>query len=156
VLHDLDVPNYADAPLGASQIVLASMRGLLKATANVDQDLKQVITLPPTAERVFMAGDEVTAFAELYDNRKQTKEPITLLLTVSDDGGRIVFRTEEELHADAFDAIRKAYRHTTSIPVKQLAPGDYVLRLTALPRNGSRADVTREVAFSVRNGNLEP
>ena len=91
------------------------------ATANVDDELKGVIRLPPTAVRTFGPRDEITVFTELYDNRKNAAAPIALTTMATDDRGRVVFRAEEQLDRQTRDP-RHAFRHTVSIPLKDLEP----------------------------------
>jgi VWFA-related protein len=151
VLHDVDVPDYAKSPLMLSQLLVGSITGILKATANVDEELRNVIPLPPTATRAFTPTDEVTVFAELYDNRK-TPDPVMLLTTISDEAGHVAFRAEERLDAEVFDPVRRVYRHRVQIPLRGLAPGVYQLQVKAQPTRGATPAVVQQIPLEVHAG----
>jgi hypothetical protein len=87
----------------------------------------------------------------VYDNRKGYTSPVAVTTSVADPAGRVVFRSEESIEASAFDSSRRAYRHMASVPLDDLAPGEYVLRVEAQSRVGNGAPILREVAFSVRD-----
>ena len=143
VLHDLDVPAFHRMPVGMSHLVLASQSAIRTATANVDESLKTTLTLPPTVAREFPRDDVLTVMAELYDNRKDGVAPLAVTTSVTDAGDRVVFRSEERVEAFAFEPMRRAYRHSVQVPLRDLAPGDYVLRVHA-------GSLIRDVPFTVR------
>ena len=150
VLHDLVVPDFAKPPVAMSQVLLASQGATRIATTTVDPVLKDALNVPPTAIREFDPSDTTTVLAEVYDNRAQGIEPVVLMTTVTDDRGTVAFRSEERVERFAFEPQRHAYRHRVTIPMKDLKPGSYVLRVTAQPSKAGAEVVAREVPFSVK------
>ena len=150
VTHDIEVPDYEEVPLALSPILVSSLTGLLKATATVDAELRGTLGLPPTAARIFTPRDEVTLFAELYDNRKKANDPVTILTTVTDEHGRVAFRQEEHLSAASIDPARRAYRHLAKMPLKDLAPGQYVVEVRAQPTRGAAAAAVQQIPLEIR------
>jgi VWFA-related protein len=149
VLHDLVIPDYDKAGLGMSDLLLASQGAVQTATTNVDEPLKQVLTVPPTVARAFSRADVLTVFAELYDNPKQDVAPVAVLTTMTDAAGRVVYRAEEALEGGAFESPRRAYPHSATIALKDVAPGTYIVRVAASSRAG--LTVAREVSVTVRD-----
>jgi hypothetical protein len=133
-----------------SQVLLGSRGATRIATTTSDPMLKDVIDVPPTAIRQFDQSDTLTVFAEIYDNRSKSVDPVALTTTITDEGGTVRYRTEERIDGFAFEPSRHAYRHHLSIPVKDLAPGRYVLRVTARDSATKDGPLTRDVAFTVR------
>jgi VWFA-related protein len=151
VLHDLVIAPFEKAPVTMSDVLLASRAAMQTATTNTDPALTGVLTEPPTVARTFDRGDILTAFAELYDNRKDQAVPIALTTAVVDTAGRVVYRSEETVEAFSFEPARRAYRHTVSIPLKDLSAADYTLRISAKPRHGTAREAVREVPFAIRS-----
>ena len=154
VIHDIIVPDFAQSPVAMSQLLLASRGAMRTATTNIDAALKDVLQAPPTTARQFDRRDILSVFAEVYDNRKGHTSPVAVTTSVADAGGRVVFRSEESVEGSAFDSSRRAYRHTASVPLDDLAPGEYVLRVEAQSRVGNERATVREVAFSVRDAQM--
>jgi VWFA-related protein len=149
VLHDLVVPDFTKLPLAVSDILLGSRGATRVTTTNVDAILKDVLDVPPTAMREFDRADSMTVFAEVYNNRPQN-DSMSITTAVENEAGTVVFRTEERIDAFAFDPERHSWRHRVSIPLADISPGRYVLKMTAQPLGGPAAPVVREVAFTVR------
>lgn len=151
VLHDLEVPDYRKADLALSQVVVGSVTGLLKATANIDEELRSAVKLPPTTARTFTPGEELSVFAELYDNRQKAREPLTLRTMLTDETGQVAFRIEERLDDAAFDPERRVYRHRADIPLKDVAPGKYVIRVAAHSGGPAAQPVVREIPLEIES-----
>ena len=66
------------------------------------------------------------------------------------DDGRVLFTTDDERSSKELEGKKGGYGYTAKIPLEQLAPGRYVLRVDAqtLLTNGGTA--TRELEFRVR------
>jgi hypothetical protein len=149
VIHDIIVPDLAQAPVAMSQVLLASRGAMRTATTNIDPALKDVLRVPPTAARQFDRRDILSVFTEVYDNRKDRAAPVAVTTSVADAAGRVVFRSEESIEGSAFDSARRAYGHMASVPLNDLAPGEYALRVEARSRSGTTAPVVRHIPFSV-------
>ena len=151
VMHDLRVPDFSKAPIAMSDLVLASTGATRVVTANIDPQLQRVLVVPPTTIRQFTRGETLTVLAELYDNRKHDATPLRVTTSVIDSSGRVVYRSEEPVEAFTFEPSRKSYRHTANIPMRDLAPGEYVVRVVVSGVEDAR--LAKEVAIAVQDDN---
>jgi VWFA-related protein len=149
VLYDLEVPDFTKAPLVMSGLVLSSPTGAAQPTARPDEQLKQVMPAPPVALRVFPQADELIVFAELYDNQPTPAHGVDLTTTVTTDTGEVKFKTNEERSSADLGGKPGGYGYVAKIPLKDLAPGAYVLKVEGKSRLGSGPSSAREIRFSV-------
>jgi len=149
VLLDLDVPDFLKAPFTISGLALTSMAGSAMPTARADEQLKMVMPGPPIALRTFPQNDEITLFAEVYDNAGGTPHKVDITATVTADEGKVLFTTNEVRDSSDLGGQRGGYGYTTKIPMKDLAPGSYVLKVEAKTRLANTPPVSREVQFKV-------
>jgi hypothetical protein len=75
--------------------------------------------------------------------------PVTLTTVVTDDAGRVAFRSEEHLDSRLFEPDRRAYRHQAQIPVKDLPPGEYLAEITAETPQGDAPTVAQRIPLRV-------
>jgi len=68
---------------------------------------------------------------------------------VKAEGGQTVFETKEERDSSELKGSAGGYGFTARIPLKQMAPGLYVLRIEAVSRFGDRPTVATETLFRV-------
>ena len=61
----------------------------------------------------------------------------------------MLFKTDEERDSTELGGKRGGYGYTTRVPLKDLAPGHYVLKVEARSRLGDTPPVAREVQFTV-------
>jgi hypothetical protein len=99
--------------------------------------------------REFPVVDEVAFFAEVYDNSGKQPHKVDLAATVKAEGGQTVFETKEERDSSELKGSSGGYGFAGRIPLKQMAPGLYVLRVEAVSRLGDRPTVSQEVVFRV-------
>ncbi|HEY2434826.1 MAG TPA: VWA domain-containing protein [Vicinamibacterales bacterium] len=154
VICDLDAPDFSKGPIAMSGLVLSSAESARVPTANpAGNDLKDVLPAPPSASREFSRGDELTVFAEVYDNLgTSTPHRVVIKTTVLSDDGKSMFSTSDERRSEELSgsAGSGGYGQITKIPLSTFAPGRYVLHLEATPTIGKPTPVTREVEFRVR------
>ena len=119
--------------------------------ANPDPDFKDVLPAPPTAMRDFPRSDTLALFAEVYDNQTRRAAP----RRDQDDGdwpttARSSTPRRTSGGARSWRAKGAATATPPSIPLKELAPGRYVLRVEAqtLLSNGGHRDA--RVEFRIR------
>ncbi len=153
VIYDLDAPDFSKGALAMSGIAVASASGSRFPTASPDpsvNEFKDVLPAPPSASREFPRGDTLAVFAEVYDNVPKTPHRVEIQATVLSDDGRVVHTTSDERKSDELHGATGGYGYTTRIPLAALAPGRYVLRLTATSLLGKPEPVTREIELRVR------
>jgi VWFA-related protein len=149
VQYDLTVPDFQKAPFSMSGLALTSGQGSALATVRPDEQLKQVLPGPPISLRKFAQNDEVIVFAEVYDNEGSKPHKVDIVATVTTDEGRVLFKTDETRDSTDLGGARGGYGYTTKIPMKELAPGLYVLKVEAKSRLGNTPPVARELRIEV-------
>src|SRR6185295_3129865 len=149
VQYDLDVPDFIKAPFSISGLVMTSAAGSAILTARADEQLKAVLPGPPVALRSFPQNDEIVLFAEVYDNAGNAPHKVDITATVTADEGKVMFKTDEVRDSSDLGGQRGGYGFTTKIPLKDLAPGSYVLKVDARSRLKDTPPASREVQFTV-------
>ncbi len=96
------------------------------------------------------ASDTLAVFAEVYDNVAKTPHRVEIIAAVLADDGKVVHTTSDMRKSEELQGATGGYGYTTKIPLAGMAPGRYVLRLTAKSMLGNSQPVTREVEFRVR------
>ena len=147
--YDLEVPDFTKEPLTMSGVVLASGDAQAVMTAKADDELRALLPMPPTASRVFRAGDTLSTFVEIYDNQAQPPHKVDITTSVLTDEGRVVFNTADERNSTELQGKSGGYGVTSQIPLAGFAPGLYVLKIEAVSRAGKPVTATREVPFRV-------
>jgi VWFA-related protein len=149
VLLDLDVPDFQKAPFSLSGLVLTSASGSAMPTVRQDEQLKQVLPGPAVALRSFPQNDEAIVFAEVYDNAGGTPHKVDITATVTADEGKVLFKSDEVRDSTEIGGARGGYGYTARIPMKDLAPGTYVLKVEAKSRLQNVPTASREILFKV-------
>jgi len=149
VLLDLDVPDFLKSPFTISGLALTSAAGTVMPTVRADEQLKAVMPGPAIALRTFPQNDEIVLFAEVYDNAGSTPHKVDITATVTADEGKVMFTANEVRDSSDLGGQRGGYGYTTKIPLKDLAPGSYVLKVEAKSRLANTASAFRDVMFKV-------
>jgi hypothetical protein len=148
VLYDLDVPDFAKQPFSMSGLVLSSNFSALTPTGRADQELQQILKTPPTTARDFPVLDTLYAFVEVYDNQTQPHQ-VDITTTLRADDGRVVFKTEEQRSTDELQGARGGFGYVAQVPLRDVAPGQYVLRVQAQSRLSGSTPVDREALVRI-------
>jgi VWFA-related protein len=148
IYSEVEVPDFAKPLLSMSSLAMTSVAtgGIPTGRPEVLRDLLPIV---PTAARVFHATDEITVYAECYDNA--TAQPHTLDVTTSilDNGGKAIVSQHQERSSADLQATHGRFSTAARIPLASLAPGKYVMRLEAASRFGTADPVSREAPFRV-------
>jgi VWFA-related protein len=149
VPYDLEVPDYAKLPLGMSGLLIASSQADSYVTPNPDPQLKDVLATSPVVARRFSRTETLTAFVEIYNATSASAHTLNVATSVLDaQDGRPVFQTQDARPAEATSS-QRVDGVTAAIPLKDLKPGLYLLRVEA-SSSADKAMVFREVPFEVR------
>jgi VWFA-related protein len=137
VFTHITVPAFDEGRLAMSDLVLGSREnaGILPADA-------PSIPIVPTTARVFRAGEPAWAFLRVYRNAETRVAPVSLDTSVLDAHGKRV--KQHSLRDLSFVGRNADVR--LALPVRDLAPGRYVLRIDA--KQGSD-EASRSVSFAV-------
>jgi VWFA-related protein len=148
VPYDLEVPDYAKLPFAMSGLVVSSSDADALVNANPDPLLKNLVPATPVVTRTFTRNQTVTAFAEVYDNASPLAHDVMIVATVRDaKDGRIAFRAQDR--RTGVSSSTRAQGFTAEIPLRDMTPGTYVLRVDATSAVGGYAE-HRTVPFEVR------
>jgi hypothetical protein len=137
----VDVPDFESQPVTLSGLVLLDSHA---PTATPPAALAGVLDISPTTRRDFKTGDDVSALVRVYQLRRPTPVPITIVFRVL-DGTRRVLSAENALSADQFRAGAADARYR--VPLARLKPGAYVLAVEA---SAPGTSLHRELPFTVR------
>jgi hypothetical protein len=149
VQYDLAVPDFQKSPFSISGLVLTSGTGSAVPTVRADEQLKQVLPGPPISLRAFPQNDEIVLFTEVYDNEGGKPHKVDITTTITTDEGRVLFKTDETRDSADLGGARGGYGYTTKIPMQELAPGKYVLKVEGKSRLGNTPAAVREVRIEV-------
>ncbi len=147
---DLQVPDFAKQDLVMSSLMLTSPRAAAVPTPRPDEQFKDVLPAPPTTNREFTRDEELATFIEVYDNQTKTPHRVEIKTTVIADDGTVAFTASEERKSEEIGPSGGGYGHTAKVPLKNLAPGRYVLRVEARALVSNGATAAREVEFRLR------
>ena len=105
---------------------------------------------PPTTLREFARDDQLLLFAEVYENQSNGQPHMVDIGTeVRAEGGQVVFRNSEARSSTDLQGGRGGYGYTAQIPLKDIAPGLYVVHVEA-KRRDSNLSVGRDVQIRIR------
>ena len=150
VHYDLDIPDFSKLPLSMSGLAVTSSEvSRLAPTAGSDPVLKGLIPAPPTTAREFSVGDVLALVSEVYDNEGQTSHRVEITSTLRADNGRVVFKTSEMRASSELGGKRGGYGYAAQVPLKDLQPGLYVLKVEARSTLGKEASTAREMLIRV-------
>jgi hypothetical protein len=146
VYIDVDVPNFAKAPL--------SMSGLLverrPAPPVPDKAIAALIPVSPTTQRSFMSTDDVSAYAKVYQGGKGRLLPVKMSAKITNARNEAVRRQELVLEPEQFGAgAARAADYRVRLPLADLEPGDYLFEVEA--KSGAPLE-RRTVRFSIGGG----
>jgi hypothetical protein len=86
-------------------------------------------------------------FAEIYHGKGGPSNDISVRTRITDSRGDVVFGREDVRTAEELKRTRNGY--SAQVSLRQLTPGDYVLRLEAAWKGPGSQPVARETAFQV-------
>jgi hypothetical protein len=151
VHHDVEVPDYAKEVPGVSGIILTATRAGRTATARADEQLGAILPTPATARRRFGTDEELTTYIELYPDPKNPGVGADVLTSLVAPDGKVAFRATEQVSGETLRDAPIGYGWRLPIPLRDVAPGIYVLRMEVRWRGAERAEV-REVILEVATG----
>ena len=149
VLYDLTVPDFSRMPMSMSGIALTSVTSSARPTVRPDEQLRSALPAAPVGNRTFPQNDEIALFAEIYDNSAATPHKVDITSTITTDEGRVMFKAEDERDSSELGGRSGGYGYTAKIPLADIAPGSYVLTVSARSRVSPNPSVERQVRINV-------
>lgn len=134
VFSDVTVPDFRHAPLTLSGVAVESSGPSSPVPA-------------PTTRRVFGRADRVRAVVQIYQGTASAAEirPVVMRARVLDARGKTV--REQSLPFDASTFADRRVNAVMNLPVADLPPGEYLLKLDA---SGGQARSGRALRYTVR------
>jgi VWFA-related protein len=142
VVHEIDVPRFADDRVALSGIALTSLPSVLMVTRS-ETPLPSKLETPPSATRAFVRGDRLTAVAEVYAGPAAGEIEVTARVETLDGGSKMRAAQRFAVRAGKSPAPQASF----AIPTASLAAGQYVLHVTARAQSSDPAE--RRVPFEV-------
>lgn len=149
VTYDLDVPDFTKEKLSISGLALTSMTSGLVPTARSKDPLAKMLPGPMTTYRDFVQGDELALFVEVYDNTSKQAHKVDIEASLRSEGGQAVFQSREERDSSELAGGPGGYGFMTRVPLKDVPPGLYVLRVSGKARIGDQDEAVREAIVRV-------
>jgi hypothetical protein len=151
VVYDLEIPDFAKAPLSMSGVALTSVGAQDVPTTRAKDPLRDYLPGPPTAGREFAAGDTIALFAEIYENAGSGQaHMIDIKTQVRGDNGAVIRESGEQRSSTELQGKSGGYGFTTRVPLSDLKPGLYVIHVEAQSSLGSRPMVSRDIQIRVK------
>jgi VWFA-related protein len=151
VHYDVEIPDFDRQPLSLSGVVLTSDSASAIATPYADEELQPVLGRPPSASRAFSSRETAAAMFALYHNARNATGPVDIVTTVAAPDGQVRFRNEIQVPAERMAEAQNGAAYVVKIPLVDLAPGAYVLRVQATSRLARDAATARDLSFVIEN-----
>ncbi|MGB7219500.1 MAG: VWA domain-containing protein [Vicinamibacterales bacterium] len=153
IVRDLEVPDLGNekTPLAMSGIVLTSARATELVTTGDEERLTSLLGTAPAALRQFSPHDELVVFAEVYDRVKAPHQDVVSTRVIN-QAGQIVLERADAVAPVINDAQRNdrgTYEHQVRLPLTDVLPGRYVLRIEVSAQVNPGIRVSRGVPFTV-------
>ena len=149
MFYDVQVPDFSKQPLMMSGLLLTAASVQQTFTARPDPTVAKLLPAPATSRREFQQNDTLALLAEIYDNSGSTEHrTIDTAVRVLDDMGREIFVARDSVPNDTNWNV---YSLTRQIPLKDVPPGRYLLRVEAQARGNSKdGPAAAETVVTVR------
>jgi VWFA-related protein len=155
VFYDVVVPDFSKEPLMMSGLLLSARSAAIVEvfTPQRDPDAEKLLGAPATSRRTFSQSEELAWLTEIYDNTppKQSKQ-IDVSARLIEEAGRDAFASRDVLaNGEAGAPKWQTFGYTGRIPLNDVSPGRYLLRVEAHDRSTpSRPPVTAQTVITVR------
>ena len=144
---DLEVPDFAKAPLSVSGLIVEANPA--QATAPLGA-FDRYLPVLPTSNREFRSAQEAMVFLRIYQGQKDKTPapaaPVTVAARLVDRNEKTIGEGVETIAPDRFYVGGRAADYRFPIPLATLPPGPYLLTFTVTL---DKTVVTRSVQFTV-------
>jgi hypothetical protein len=140
---EVDVPDFRDSDVQLSPLVLGTSQYALDAAVGLDT-IRSLVPFQPATTRTFSGTDTLRIFARVF---WRTKHPSTDIRVSLQGPSAVPPQTTSVAGVRAPTGHTQA-RFNTTLPLRALAPGPYVLSVEALQPSGK--PFLRQVPFEVR------
>jgi hypothetical protein len=145
VFADVEVPDFRAPSIALSGVWLEANPGPSAIPPNAFAGLLPGV---PTALREFATTDRVGAFYFIYERGLISLTPVTIQISILNAQGTSITSTSRTVEADQFNAATHAALDRFALPIRDLKPGQYLLRIDVEAVGAT--PVRRSVVFAVR------
>lgn len=153
VFYDLEVPDFRKERLMVGGLLMTTPSVQQTPSIQPDPNINnKLLPAPATSRRDFPLGDVLALYTEIYDNdssRQARRVEVTVRL-VSESGTDVVVSHDELENGTAGEKPWEIFGYAKRIPLKELAPGRYLLRVEAAVRGQNQPPATREAPITIR------
>jgi hypothetical protein len=142
MMKSIDVPDFSSQDLALSAVVLERTPGMAVKNGALDGTLP----VAPTTARTFAPTDHVGSYVKINQGGRKSAAPVEVSVRVLDYRDQAAFERTTRLDANAFSLNRTA-DHRVNLPLDQLSPGKYLLRVDA---TSGPEKASRFARFSIR------
>jgi VWFA-related protein len=152
VFYDLDVPDFRKEKVMVGGLLLTTPSVQQTPSIQPDQIVSKLLPAPATSRREFPRNDVLALYTEIYDNdtSRQTRHIDVTVRLVSDSGTNVIASRDELVNGTAGEKPWEIFGYAKQIPLKELAPGRYVLRVEAAVRGSDAPPAARDTLITVR------
>ena len=153
VFYDLEVPDFRKERLMVGGMLMTTPS--VQQTPSIQPDpnvSKELLPAPATSSREFPRSDVLAFYTEIYDNdssRQARRIDVTVRL-VSESGTDVIVSRDELENGTSGEKPWEIYGYAKRIPLKELAPGRYLLRVEAAVLGQKAPPATREAPITIR------
>ena len=150
VFYDLDVPDFERSPLAMSGLLLSAPSAQRVMTMQPDETVSKVLPGSPTSRRTFSTSDPLAVYAEIYAAAGQASPRVDVTTRLIAQSGQEVSVSRDELSSPATGRDKSAtYSLSRTIPLGEVPPGAYLLRVEAQRRGDPDRTAVRETPITV-------
>jgi len=151
VFYDLDVPDFAREPVTMSGLLLTAPSVQRVFTVQPDPALAGVLPGAPTSRRKFTVSDTLALHAEIYTPIDQVLPRVDVTTRLIAESGREVSVARDEFGGGPAGGRDQSATHafSTSLPLRDVPPGTYLLRVEARRRGDADRAAVRETAIVI-------
>jgi hypothetical protein len=144
VYADVEVPDFAKAPLSMSGVWLETAPGVITVRS---EGLSSLIPFVPTSNRTFERSGRLTTSFRVYQGGSDPLAPVALAVRITNDRNVVIANSAGAIGLARFEVAARAASHSFEIPLNVLEPGRYLLTFE-LTKGASV--VRRDVIFEVK------
>ena len=148
VVGHVEVPDFKKKAVTMSGLVVSSLNDPPGRTLQGDAIVQKALAANPTITRQFAAGDTMTVWAEIYDNRNEALKAIPVTSRIRSAAGEAVI-TRSRILSASDDLLTSSFDYRERFELGSLAPGDYVLEVEAGVAGKKKPRVLRALPFTI-------
>lgn len=148
VVGHVEVPDFKKKAVTMSGLVVSSLNDPPGRTLQGDAIVQKALAANPTITRQFAAGDTMTVWAEIYDNRNEALKAIPVTSRILSAAGEAVI-TRSRILSASDDLLTSSFDYRERFELGSLAPGEYVLEVEAGVAGKKKPRVLRALPFTI-------